>query len=242
MVCSVSLLVLKDSSLHIPAIQALRSVLNALCVVNRKSMFVYQERTTKSVFYLRLCETSQTGKYSDLDGSLQPMSRCVGLARSQEPLFSEEFTGSRSSLEGARPLGQVDKHILLLVHGVESAGPEITDELVKVLRKRLDETTLDIITIMLGRNCKLTPADVEFIQPSGSPATDVMEFTLPQCFMPWTPAVAHYLRQNLLIFLHIPKYTDSYVEHHFKVPCRTSFSTSSHPLSSKVLPVSRCRS
>lgn len=41
------------------------------------------------------------------------------------------------------------------------AGPEITDELVKVLRKRLDETTLDIITVMLVRNCKLTPADVE---------------------------------------------------------------------------------
>ncbi|XP_041705364.2 KICSTOR complex protein SZT2-like isoform X2 [Coregonus clupeaformis] len=198
------------------AIQALRSVLNAMCVVNRKSMFVYQERTTKSVFYLRLSETSQTGKYSDQDGNLHPMSRCVGLAQSQEPLYSEDLTGSRSSLEGARPVGQVDKHILLLVHGVGSAGPEITDELVKVLRKRLDETTLDIITIMLGRNCKLTPADVEFIQPSGSPATEVMEFTLPQCFMPWTLAVAHYLRQNLLIFLHIPKYTDSYVEHHFK--------------------------
>lgn len=41
------------------------------------------------------------------------------------------------------------------------SGPEITDELVKVLRKRLDETTLDIITVMLVRNCKLTPADVE---------------------------------------------------------------------------------
>lgn len=40
-------------------------------------------------------------------------------------------------------------------------GPEITDELVKVLCKRLDETTLDIITVMLVRNCKLTPADVE---------------------------------------------------------------------------------
>uniref|UniRef100_A0A8C8ILX1 SZT2 subunit of KICSTOR complex n=1 Tax=Oncorhynchus tshawytscha TaxID=74940 RepID=A0A8C8ILX1_ONCTS len=169
------------------AIQALRSVLNAMCVVNRKSMFVYQERSTKSVFYLRLA---------------------LGSRSSQE--------GARPSQEGARPVGQVDKHILLLVHGVGSAGPEITDELVKVLRKRLDETTLDIITIMLGRNCKLTPADVEFIQPSGSPATEVMEFTLPQCFMPWTPAVAHYLRQNLLIFLHIPKYTDSYVEHHFK--------------------------
>lgn len=44
-------------------------------------------------------------------------------------------------------------------------GPEITDELVKVLRKRLDETTLDIITVMLVRNCKLTPADVEVSCP-----------------------------------------------------------------------------
>ncbi|XP_051752383.1 KICSTOR complex protein SZT2-like isoform X3 [Ctenopharyngodon idella] len=196
------------------AIQALRSVLNAFCVVNRKNMFVYQERTTKSVFYLRLSETSQAGKYSDLDGNMH--TRSVGLARSQEPLGSEDLTGSRSSLEGSRPVGLVDKHILLLVHGVGTAGPEITDELVKVLRKRLDEATLDIITVMLVRNCKLTPADVEFIQPPGSPATEVMEFFLPQYCVPWIQAVAHYLRQNLLIFLHIPKYTDSNIEHHFK--------------------------
>ncbi|KAL1273378.1 hypothetical protein QQF64_029240, partial [Cirrhinus molitorella] len=197
------------------AIQALRSVLNAFCVVNRKNMFVYQERTTKSVFYLRLSETSQAGKYSDLDGNVH-MPRSVGLARSQEPLGSEDLMGSRSSLEGSRPVGLVDKHILLQVHGVGTAGPEITDELVKVLRKRLDEATLDIITVMLVRNCKLTPADVEFIQPPGSPATEVMEFCLPQYCVPWIQAVAHYLRQNLLIFLHIPKYTDSNMEHHFK--------------------------
>ncbi|XP_042078063.1 KICSTOR complex protein SZT2 isoform X8 [Haplochromis burtoni] len=197
------------------AIQALRSVLNAFCVVNRKNMFVYQERSTKSVFYLRLCETSLTGKYSDMDGNLH-VPRCIGLARSQEPSMSEDSVGSRSSLEGSRPVGQVDKHILLLVHGVGSAGPEITDELVKVLRKRLDETTLDIITVMLVRNCKLTPADVEFIQPSGSPATEVMTFSLPQYCLPWLSAVAHYLKQNLLIFLHVPKYTDMNTAHHFK--------------------------
>uniref|UniRef100_A0A3B5QJK0 SZT2 subunit of KICSTOR complex n=1 Tax=Xiphophorus maculatus TaxID=8083 RepID=A0A3B5QJK0_XIPMA len=156
------------------AIQALRSVLNSFSVVNRKNMFVYQERTTKSVFYLR------------------------------------------SSLEGSRPVGQVDKHILLLVHGVRNAGPEITDELVKVLRKRLDETTLDIITVMLVRNCKLTPADVEFIQPTGSPPTGIMTFNLPTYCLPWLPTLAHYLRQNLLIFLHIPKYTDNISVHHFK--------------------------
>ncbi|KAI7807837.1 KICSTOR complex protein SZT2 isoform X9 [Triplophysa rosa] len=197
------------------AIQALRSVLNAFCVVNRKNMFVYQERSTKSVFYLRLSETCQTGKYCDLDGNMH-VSRSVGLARSQEPLGSEDLTGPRSSLEGSRPVGQVDKHILLLVHGVGTAGPEITDELVKVLRKRLDEATLDIITVMLVRNCKLTPADVEFIQPPGSPATEVIEFCLPQYCVPWIQAVTHYLRQNLLIFLHIPKYTDSNTVHHFK--------------------------
>ncbi|KAJ8418574.1 hypothetical protein AAFF_G00000730 [Aldrovandia affinis] len=198
------------------AIQALRSVLNAFCVVNRKNMFVYQERTTKSVFYLRLSETPQSGKFSDLEGNPLHVSRSVGLARSQEPIYNEDLSGSRSSLEGSRPVGQVDKHILLLVHGVGQAGPEITDELVKVLRKRLDEATLDIITVMLVRNCKLTPADVEFIQPPGSPATEVMEFTLPQYSLAWIQAVAHYLRQNLLIFLHIPKYTDSNMVHHFK--------------------------
>ncbi|TKS74186.1 KICSTOR complex protein SZT2 [Collichthys lucidus] len=196
------------------AIQALRSVLNSFCVVNRKNMFVYQERTTKSVFYLRLCEMSLTGKYSDVDGNLH--SRSIALARSQEPLISDDIMGSRSSLDSSRPVGQVDKHILLLVHGVGNAGPEITDELVKVLRKRLDETTLDIITVMLVRNCKLTPADVEFIQPSGSPATEVMNFSLPQYCLPCLSAVAHYLRQNLLIFLHVPKYTDSNTAHHFK--------------------------
>ncbi|KAL6108601.1 szt2 [Pungitius sinensis] len=197
------------------AMQALRSVLNSFCVVNRKNMFVYQERTTKAVYYLRLCETSLTGKYSDVDGNPH-MIRSIGLARSQEPSFSQEPVSSRSSLDGSRPVGQVDKHILLLVHGVGNAGPEITDELVKVLRKRLDETTLDIITVMLVRNCKLTPADVEFIQPSGSPATEVMTFSLPGYCLPWLPAVAHYLRQNLLIFLHVPKYTDSNTAHHFK--------------------------
>lgn len=38
----------------------------------------------------RLCETSLTGKYSDLDGNLH-MTRSIGLARSQEPLFSEDL-------------------------------------------------------------------------------------------------------------------------------------------------------
>ncbi|XP_075037796.1 KICSTOR complex protein SZT2 isoform X2 [Mixophyes fleayi] len=206
------------------AIQSLRSVLSAFSVSNRKNMFVYQERSTKSVFYLRLSETSGNGRLWDLDLSQSMMSRSLALSHSQEPVFSEDVMGSRLSLDlsssrnsdSTRPVGQIDKHILLLVHGVGEAGSEITDDLVKVLRKRLDETTLDIITVMLQRNCKLTPADVEFIQPRGTPPTEVQLFTIPQTSLPCLHAMAYYLRQNLLIFLHTPKYTDSNGEHHFQ--------------------------
>ncbi|XP_075176564.1 KICSTOR complex protein SZT2 isoform X2 [Anomaloglossus baeobatrachus] len=206
------------------AIQSLRSVLNAFSVVNRKNMFVYQERATKSVFYLRLSETSGNGRLWDLDVTQPMLSRSLALSRSQEPIFTEDMTGSRLSLElpssrstdSTRPVGQMDKHILLLVHGVGEAGSEITDDLVKVLRKRLDEATLDIITVMLQRNCKLTPADVEFVQPRGTRPTEVLQYTIPQASLPCLQAMAYYLRQNLLIFLHTPKYTDTNGEHHFQ--------------------------
>ncbi|KAM6172949.1 KICSTOR complex protein SZT2 isoform 3-T3 [Erethizon dorsatum] len=204
------------------AIQALRSVLNAFSVVNRKNMFVYQERATKAVYYLRLLETSCSDR--PWEGDALPPS--LALSRSQEPIYSEETSGSRSPLDmasnrgsdAARPVGQVDRHIQLLVHGVGQAGPEITDELVRVLRRRLDEATLDVITVMLVRNCKLTPADVEFIQPPGSLPSEVLHLALPTSCRPWLPALAWYLRQNLLIFLHSPKYTDSNSWNHFQHP------------------------
>lgn len=53
------------------------------------------QKTSPSILVLcihlsRLCETSLTGKYGDMDGSLH-MTRSVGLARSQEPLFSDDL-------------------------------------------------------------------------------------------------------------------------------------------------------
>lgn len=141
-------------------------------------------------------------------------------------------------------------------------GPEITDELVRVLCRRLDEATLDVITVMLVRNCKLTPADVEvssppgtsilprlshrcwdslgwnfriqlcpllptlqFIQPPGSLPSEVLHLALPTSCRPWLPALAWYLRQNLLIFLHSPKYTDSNSRNHFQVRLHSFLST-----------------
>lgn len=67
---------------------------------------------------------------------------------------------------------------------------------------------------------------LQFIQPPGTPPTEVLQFALPPSALPWLHAVAYYLRQNLLIFLHTPKYTDSNVEHHFKVRRAASWDSS----------------
>lgn len=45
----------------------------------------------------------------------------------------------------------------------------------------------------------------------------MLHLALPPSCRPWLPALAWYLRQNLLIFLHSPKYTDSNSRNHFQV-------------------------
>ena len=42
-------------------------------------------------------------------------------------------------------------------------GPEISQDLVQLLQKRLDDWVLDVLTVTLARNpmCKLTPEDVQ---------------------------------------------------------------------------------
>lgn len=81
------------------------------------------------------------------------------------------------------------------------SGPEITDELVKVLRRRLDEATLDIITVMLVRNCKLTPADVEvprWLICSFHPRALSYIFTCLSCYCPGVPRAVCYIPAPVL--------------------------------------------
>ena len=72
--------------------------------------------------------------------------------------------GGRSgkSASGPSSLRHVEQSVVLEVHGVDEPGSEITCELVEVLQNRLDEATLEILTVLLARNpkCKLTYADV----------------------------------------------------------------------------------
>jgi KICSTOR complex protein SZT2 len=110
---------------------------------------------------------------------------------------------------------------------------------VQVLQNRLNDAVLEVLCGMLGRNpmCKLTPDDVHFIQRPGEPADIKLEvrnatsktghISQPLfCFLQFAiqpfavdnlQALVVYLRQNLMEFLHTPKYTDSKAENHFQV-------------------------
>ncbi|XP_063220375.1 KICSTOR complex protein SZT2-like isoform X2 [Bacillus rossius redtenbacheri] len=111
-----------------------------------------------------------------------------------------------------------DDAIILKVHGISEAGPELKEELVQVLQNRLDDAVLEALSIMLARNpmCKLTPEDVHFIQKPYQPPDCVIQFSIQPWALPYLEAFVYYLRQNLLQFLYFPKYTDPLPENHFQ--------------------------
>lgn len=57
----------------------------------------------------------------------------------------------------------MQEYVQFSVYGIREPGEEIKVELVKLITKKLDQTTLDILNQSLARNpkSKLTPQDVE---------------------------------------------------------------------------------
>lgn len=74
----------------------------------------------------------------------------------------------------------VEDTIILKVHGITDAGPDVKCELVQVLQNRLDDAVLEIISMMLARNamCPLTPEDVHFLQKPFQPPEFVTKVLL----------------------------------------------------------------
>lgn len=213
-------------------ITALHGVLNRLSVNNRSNMFVYQENN-KNVFYLRLHEQTNDGKslqnkLSESDeklvvsrsNSVASLSRAKGIGLTNDPMMSDD-TRPRVRSFGEKEsdiLNKTGDSIILMVHGISDAGPEVKRDLVQVLQNRLDDAVLEVLSVMLARNpmCKLTPADVHFIQkPYKSPESIVQLSVQPHC-VPHIDALGYYLRQNILQFLYTPKYTDLGMNHHFQ--------------------------
>lgn len=208
-------------------IKALHGVLNRFAVSNRNNMFVYQENN-KNVFYLRLHEQISDGK--TLQNKLSESDEQLVVSRSNSVVsLSQVKLNDNSMSNDTRPrvrsfsekesnvLNKTEDSIILMVHGISDAGPEVKRDLVQVLQNRLDDAVLEVLSIMLARNpmCKLTPADVHFIQPPKPPESIIRLNVQKHCLL-YITALEFYLRQNILQFLYIPKYTDNRIEYHFQ--------------------------
>ncbi|CAH1251154.1 Hypp9011 [Branchiostoma lanceolatum] len=218
--------------------QALRSALSAFSVNNQKNMFVFQERTG-AVFYLQLFESMcvsgshntlnlpEVGKGEDENSLLSSRTSSLlslpirgGAAELEEDIREyQQAVEKDSGVETVPPSqtgsmssqGQAEESVVLMVHGVQPAGAEIRVDLVQILQHRLDDATLDVIILMLARNpmCRLSPADVLFIQPPSELPTHSLRLAIPAQHSAHIQAVDFYLKQNLLQFLHNPKFSDN---------------------------------
>lgn len=195
-------------------IKALHAVLNRFSVNNRSNMFVYREKND-NVFYLRLHEQTSDGK--SLQNKLSESDERLVVSRSSSIASLSQARGTsllneQSIIDDTRPrvrsfgekesdiLNKTGDSIVLMVHGISDIGPEIRCELVQVLQNRLDDAVLEVLAVMLARNpmCKLTPADVHFIQkPYRSPESIVRLTVQPHCLTHMC-ALGYYLRQNVL--------------------------------------------
>ena len=77
--------------------------------------------------------------------------------------LDSSFSGDFRRLGGLTRSQHVEESIVLTVFGVDKPGKEIKEDLLEVLKSRLDEATLEMITLLLLRNpnCLLTPSDVQ---------------------------------------------------------------------------------
>ncbi|XP_053983197.1 KICSTOR complex protein SZT2-like [Hylaeus volcanicus] len=208
-------------------IKALHGVLDRFAVTNRSNMFVYQENN-KNVFYLRLHEQINDGKplqnkLSDSDEKLV-VSRSNSVVSLSQTKLNDNVTTADTrprvrsfSEKESNVLNKTEDSIALMVHGISDAGPEVKRDLVQVLQNRLDDAVLEVLTVMLARNpmCKLTPADVLFIQPP-KPPESIIQLCIEEHCVSYITALEFYLRQNVLQFLYIPKYTDNRPDYHFQ--------------------------
>ncbi|VEN57127.1 unnamed protein product, partial [Callosobruchus maculatus] len=219
-------------------ILALKTILDKFSVSNRNNMFVYKDNQN-NVFYLRLHENMQnsgtklslmrSNEYESGPVSRSPSIASLPLGQNKSHLTQSEQSITSTTSGDIRPrvrsFGEKESKdtpnedtLILKVHGITEAGSDVQNDLVQVLQNRLDDAVLEFLSIMLARNamCPLTPEDVHFVQKPFRPPEVVVRLTIQDFALQYLDSFVHYLKQNLLQFLNIPKYTDSRTHFHFK--------------------------
>lgn len=141
------------------------SALEQFQVHNRRHIFVYRDRGGH-VFYMKISIKHENAAVLESPDKKRLSRIGSGLAPGLTPMST-----SGPSVAG----------ILLEVFGVCEAGEEVTQELCRVLERKLDEATQLILMKILARNAKLqlSPSDMAFVCPPGGKPAQVIKYLLP---------------------------------------------------------------
>ena len=84
------------------------------------------------------------------------------------------------------------------VYGLQPPGPDITHDFYVMLQNKLNDKVIEVLSVMIQRNNKLSPNDVFFLQPVQSKSRLTLHFQISPLMNKYRDAFIYYLRQNLL--------------------------------------------
>ena len=189
------------------ALSTVKAFMKNFTVINQKNMFVFQVQDG-TVYY---CKMQEEIKRPDSCG--RNSSLLADASSDQSAHFKDSIQRHQ----------ETDSKLFLKWYGVHSLTEQQLNDLHELrlgIEKKLDDTVLEYITMMLCRNThfKLTAADVCLIQPRENdssgvtvpiPPDETVSFAVASNFTTSMPALLYYIHQHLLLFLSIPRYASS---------------------------------
>ena len=177
----------------------------------------------------RLPDASNAGVPTDfssvIDSSFPPTSRPPHLKDDEgsESLHNycsrDAVTESTASAISQSSSSRSLDVIQLTAYGIAEPGPSIKQEMVEMLQKKLDETVLECICLLLWSNThhKLPPEDVHFIQIPHQPPFLSLRLQINVFDKSHVPAFFYYLKQNMTASgFNRPKYSDPSPRNRFR--------------------------
>jgi len=136
---------------------------------------------------------------------------------SEIPELDRRATTSSLELPSSQS-GWPQESLVLQLYGIAKPSLSFLTRLSHIVNMKLDDATLEVMCALYARNQKLSlyPVDVQFLQPSQSEVSHVMNIPIP----PWismVDAFLFYLLQTLSAMALRPRYTSTDTRDHFCV-------------------------
>ena len=138
----------------------------------------------------------------------------TALIRKNEMFKSPTETGSVPNTElPKKPIldnANCGDKIIMQIYGLQPPGSDISNDFYVMLKNKLNDKVIEVLSVMIQRKSKLTPQDVSFLQRPQSKCTFTLHFKISAKIDKYIASFMCYLRQNLLSGGSIvePRYTN----------------------------------